>query len=170
MRPDRRPLDGKCDGPVPYVSQAPQAVRSAGGRRRDRALSAAAPAGGTLHPDKRDAIGLPVQVHGLRNISRTAAVRAVVRSQSLSPSCYRRLSPRAKGFSLKIVLRYESRTKCRIPLTERYSAGFPGPAHGGRNEDVYSIDSSGRPLISRFNFRNGRHPNSIWVVPITPAA
>ena len=31
--PDRRPLDGKCDGPVPYVSQAPQAVRSAGGRR-----------------------------------------------------------------------------------------------------------------------------------------
>jgi hypothetical protein len=31
--PDRRPLDGKCDGPVPYVSQAPLAVRSAGGCR-----------------------------------------------------------------------------------------------------------------------------------------
>ena len=83
--PDRQPQDGKYDSPVPYVSQAPQAVRSAGSRRWDRVLPACARAGRTLQADKRDAFGLTVQVHWLRNISSTAATRAVVRSHSLSP-------------------------------------------------------------------------------------
>ena len=35
--------------------------------------------------DKRDPVDLAVQIHGLRNISTAAAVRAVVRSHSFSP-------------------------------------------------------------------------------------
>ena len=73
-------------------SQAPQAVRSAGGRRWDRALPAGAPAGGTLQTDKCDALGLTVQVHRFRNISSTAAIRAVVRSHSSPPSLLKALS------------------------------------------------------------------------------
>ena len=73
-------------------SQAPQAVRSAGGRRRDWALPAGAPAGGTLQADKSDTFGLTVQVHRLRNIPTTAAIRAVVRSHSSPPSWLRALS------------------------------------------------------------------------------
>ena len=74
------------------LSQAPQAVRSAGGRRRDWALPAGAPASGAFQADKCDTVGLTVQVHGLRNISTTAAVRAVVRSHSSPPSWLRELS------------------------------------------------------------------------------
>jgi hypothetical protein len=75
------------DGPDPNVfSQAPLAVRSAGGRRRDSSFPAGAPTCGTFQTDKRDAFGLTVQIHWLRNISATAAIRAVVRSHSLSPS------------------------------------------------------------------------------------
>jgi hypothetical protein len=66
-------------------SQAPQAVRSAGGRRWDWALPAGAPAGGTLQADKSDTLRLTVQVHGLRNVSTTAATWAVVRSHSSPP-------------------------------------------------------------------------------------
>jgi hypothetical protein len=66
-------------------SQAPRAVRSAGGRGRDWALPACAPAGGALQADKCDAFGLTVQVHRLGNISTPAATRAVVRSHSSSP-------------------------------------------------------------------------------------
>jgi len=63
-------------------SQAPQAVRSASGRRWDWALSAGAPADSTLQTDKGNAFGLTVQVHGLCSISSTAATRAVVRIHS----------------------------------------------------------------------------------------
>jgi hypothetical protein len=48
-------------------------------------LPASAPANRTLKPDKSDALRLPVRVHGLRNISSTAATRAVVRSHSSPP-------------------------------------------------------------------------------------
>jgi hypothetical protein len=73
-------------------SQAPQAVRSARGRRWDHEFPAGAPAGRTLQADKSDAVGLTIQVHRLRNISTTAAVRAVVRSHSFSPSVLNALS------------------------------------------------------------------------------
>ena len=67
-------------------SQAPRAVRSASGRRWDGVFPASALANGTLQTDKGDAFRLTVQVHRLRNISSTAAVRAVVRSHSSPPS------------------------------------------------------------------------------------
>jgi hypothetical protein len=75
-------------------SQAPQAVRSAGGRRWDKAFPARARADGTFQADERDAFGLTVQVHGLRNISSTTATRAVVRNHSSPPSGLRALSTR----------------------------------------------------------------------------
>ena len=92
-------------------SQAPQAVRSAGGRRWDQALPAGAPAGRTLQPNKCDTFGLTVQVHRLRNVSSTAAVRAVVRSHSSPPSWLRAFSTTWALNSPKSVLRYESRTR-----------------------------------------------------------
>jgi hypothetical protein len=67
-------------------SQALLAVRSAGAWRRDGMLPASAPAGRAFRADKRDAFGLTVQVHWLRNISSTAATWAVVRSQYSPPS------------------------------------------------------------------------------------
>jgi len=73
-------------------SQAPQAVRSARGRRWDGVFPASALANGTKHTDKSDAFGLTVQVHWLRNISSAAAVRTVVRSHSFSPSVLLALS------------------------------------------------------------------------------
>jgi len=63
-------------------SQAPQAVRSARSSRWDRAFPASARADSTFHADKRDAVRLTVQVHRLRDISRTAAIRTVVRAHS----------------------------------------------------------------------------------------
>ncbi len=66
----------------PYVSQAPQAVRSAGGRRWDRAFPASTRTSRAFHSDKCDTFGLTVQVHRLRNIPRTAAIRAVFRIHS----------------------------------------------------------------------------------------
>jgi hypothetical protein len=72
--------------------QAPQVVRSTRGRRWDWALPACAPAGGTFQADKGDAFGLTVQVHRLRNISSTAATRAVVRSHSSPPSVLKAFS------------------------------------------------------------------------------
>jgi hypothetical protein len=93
------------------LSQAPQAVRSAGGRRWDGALPASAPAGGAIDADKGDALGLTVQVHWLRNISTTAAVWAVVRSHSIPPSWLKALST-TRGRNLpKSHSRYESRTR-----------------------------------------------------------
>ena len=92
-------------------SQAPQAVRSARGRRWDGVFPASASANGTLQTDKGDAFGLTVQVHRLRNISSTAAVRAVVRSHSYSPSVLLALSTTEAQVGLLIVLRYESRTR-----------------------------------------------------------
>ena len=66
--------------------QIPRAVRLAGGRRRDWTLPARAPASGTLQADKRDAFGLTIQVDRLRNISSTAAIRAVFGFHSIPPS------------------------------------------------------------------------------------
>ena len=74
--------DGKYDGPVPNVSQAPQAVRSAGGRRRIGAVLARTRADRTLYSDKRDAFGPAIPVHRLRNISSTVATRAGIQSAS----------------------------------------------------------------------------------------
>src|ERR1700685_2918455 len=92
------------------LSQTPQAVRSAGGRRWEWVLPASAPADRTLQADKSDAFRLTVRVHGLRNISSTAANRAVVRSHSSPPSGLRALSTMRARNLPEIVLRYESRT------------------------------------------------------------
>src|SRR5208283_253412 len=92
-------------------SQAPPAVRSACGDGRTRALPAGTPAGRTLHTDKGNTLGLTVQVHGLRNVSSTAAVRAVVRTHSSSLSVERH-SARTRALHVQqSSLRYESRTK-----------------------------------------------------------
>src|SRR5207302_2003156 len=53
--------------------------------RWKRAIPSSAPAGRTFQSDECNAIRLSVQVHWLRNVSCTAAVRAVVRTHS-SPS------------------------------------------------------------------------------------
>ena len=66
-------------------SQAPQAVRSARGRRWDRAFPSTACAGRTFHPNKCNAFGLTADVHRLGNIPGTAAAQAILRSH-LSPS------------------------------------------------------------------------------------
>jgi len=63
-------------------SQAPQAVRSARGRRWDRVFPSSACAGRTLQSDKCDAFGLATDVHWLGNVSGTAAARAVLRIHS----------------------------------------------------------------------------------------
>jgi hypothetical protein len=55
-------------------SQAPQAVRSARGRRRDRMFPAGAATDRAFGADKRDPVDLTVQVHRLRHISTAAAV------------------------------------------------------------------------------------------------
>ena len=67
-------------------SQAPRAVRSARGRGWDLALSTGAPTYGAFQADKRNAFGLTVQVHRLRDISSTATIRAVVRTHTDPPS------------------------------------------------------------------------------------
>jgi len=69
-------------------SQAPLAVRSAGGCGRGWKFPSAACAGRTFHPDKRNPLGLAIQVHRFRDVSGTAAIRAVVRAQP-SPLCGR---------------------------------------------------------------------------------
>jgi hypothetical protein len=104
-------------------SQAPQAVRSAGGRGRDWALPAGAPAGGTLQADKSDTFGLTVQVHRLGNVSTTATTRAVVRSHSSPPSWLKVLSITWALNSLQNVLRYELRTRFCESGTSGFSAG-----------------------------------------------
>ena len=77
---------GRCDGSGSYVfHRTPQAVRSARGGGRDRELPSAASAGRTFQADKCDAFGLAVHVYWLRHVSRTAAIRAVVRIGSCSP-------------------------------------------------------------------------------------
>jgi len=55
-------------------------------------LPASAGAGRALQTDKRDALGLTVQVHRFRDISSTAAIRAVVRTQSSPPSLLKAFS------------------------------------------------------------------------------
>ena len=67
-------------------SQAPQAVRSARGRRLDRASSSAPATGGAFHADERDSFRLTVDVHRFRDKSTAATVRAVVRVHSSPPS------------------------------------------------------------------------------------
>lgn len=102
--------DGKSDSPVPNVSQAPQAVRSAGGRRWDGAFLTRARADRTFCADKRDAVGLTIQIHWLRNISSTAAIRAGIQS-AFSPSGLRALCMKKTRSPPVIDLCYESRTR-----------------------------------------------------------
>src|ERR1700686_4330188 len=68
-------------------SQAPQAVRSARGRRGRRILPSAAGAGRTLQTDKCNAFGPTADVHRARNISATATAQAVFRSHSFPLNC-----------------------------------------------------------------------------------
>ena len=110
-RPGPSTVRTGSDGPVPYVSQAPQAVRSAYGRRWDWADSASSLTGRTLHADKCDSLGLAIQIHRLRNISRATAVRALVRYHSSPPSLVKVLSMREERILRQSVSRYESRTK-----------------------------------------------------------
>ena len=105
--------DGKYDGPVPNVSQAPQAVRSAGGRRRIAAFLARTRANGTLHSDKRDAFRLAIPVHRLRYISRTVATRAEIQG-AFSPSGLQALCTTKTQNLQMTCLRYESRTNFSI--------------------------------------------------------
>jgi hypothetical protein len=93
------------------LSQAPQAVRSAGGRRWGWAFPSGARAGRTLQADECNAVGLTVHVHRLRNKSTTAAIRAVVRSHSSPPSVLGALSTKQARNFRQNVLRYESRTR-----------------------------------------------------------
>ena len=74
-------------------SQAPQAVRSAGGRGWDWAFPSGACADWAFQADKCDAIGLTVQVHGFRHISGAAAIRAVIRTQTSPPSVLNAFCP-----------------------------------------------------------------------------
>jgi hypothetical protein len=68
-------------------SQAPQAVRSAHGRRWDRMFPAGSRADRTLEIDERNALGLTVQVDRFCDISRAPAIRAIVRCHSSPPQC-----------------------------------------------------------------------------------
>jgi hypothetical protein len=72
---------------VPYVSQVPQAVRSAGGFRWDRAFPTCATTSGAFALDKCYPVFLTIQFDRLRNVSRTAALRAFFRSHSSPPQC-----------------------------------------------------------------------------------
>jgi hypothetical protein len=86
-------------------SQAPQAVRSARGRRGNRISPSTAYASRTLHADKCNALGLTTDVHSLGNVSGAAAARAVFRIHS-SPSVARSFSPnRARSGTNFILLR-----------------------------------------------------------------
>ena len=60
-------------------SQVPQAVRSARGRGGHRIFPSAAGTGWTLQADKCHAPGLAFDLHGLGNVSGTAAAQAAVR-------------------------------------------------------------------------------------------
>jgi|GEM_PF-2586394 hypothetical protein len=71
--------------PGSYVSQAPQAVRSARSIGWNRVFPSTATASRALHSDKCDALGLATDVHRLGNVSGTAAARTVLRIHS-SPS------------------------------------------------------------------------------------
>jgi len=73
-------------------SQAPRAVRSAGGRRWD-VSPARTPANRAFDADKRDPLRLSIQVDRFRDISATAAVRAVGQSHSRPPQVKAILTP-----------------------------------------------------------------------------
>ena len=78
-------------------SQAPQAVRSARSLGREFSFPAGTRADRALGSDKRDPLGLTVHVHRFRNISRAAAIRAVVRTQTSPPSSVVRIFTRLRA-------------------------------------------------------------------------
>jgi hypothetical protein len=88
-RPDRR--TGSITVRSRTFSQAPRAVRSAGGCRRDRVWPSAALACRASHTNKGDSLRSSIQVHRLRHVSTTAAIRAVVRFHSSPPSVIERI-------------------------------------------------------------------------------
>jgi len=119
-------------------SQAPQAVRSARGRRWDRAFPTAADAGRTLHPDKGNALGLAADVHRLGNVSGTAAARAVLRihsSPSVGPECFTNsCAPRQK---VNCVTKYEQSWRLR----ESEGSGPPViPARADKSNPLGAAD------------------------------
>ena len=67
-------------------------MRSACSRRRDRIYPSATSAAGAFRPDERNAFGLTADVRRLRDISGTAAARAVLGSHR-PPQLLRSLSP-----------------------------------------------------------------------------
>jgi hypothetical protein len=90
-------------------SQAPQAVRSARGRRGHRAFPSTPCAGRTLQADECHPVGLTADVHGSGNVSGTAAARAVFRIHS-SPSIVRSFSSiRVRCATMLILLRNANR-------------------------------------------------------------
>lgn len=137
--------DGKYDGPVPNVSQAPQAVRSAGGRRRIRAFLARTRADGTSYSDKRDAFGLAIPVDRLRNISGTVATRAEIQS-AFSPSGLLTLCTTKTPNLQATCLCYESRTTFPQPVESRRPIGKARCwqiSNGVRNEPRKRAHSGG---------------------------
>jgi hypothetical protein len=103
-------------------SQAPQAVRSARGRRGNRISPSTACASRTLHADKCNALGPTADVHSLGNVSGAAAARAVFRIHS-SPSVVKEFftESRSQRQKLHSVTKHE---QVRIRGTRR-KADFP---------------------------------------------
>jgi hypothetical protein len=86
VRPGPSTVRREVGRPGPHAFRKhPQTVRSACGFGWDWAFPSAAPTRRTFQPDKRDSVRLAIQVHRFRDISCTAAIRAVVRMQPLSP-------------------------------------------------------------------------------------
>jgi small subunit ribosomal protein S6 len=80
-----------------------QAVRSARGRRGSRLVPSTACAGGALHADESNALGLTTHVHRLGNVSGSAAARAVFRIHS-SPSVAKESFTNSSGQRQKVDL------------------------------------------------------------------
>src|ERR1700693_5045237 len=93
-------------------SQAPQAVRSARGRRWDRAFPSTACAGRTFHPNKCNAFGPTADIHRLGNIHGTAAARAILRSH-LSPSVAIEFFTKSASLRQKVICVTKHEQCCR---------------------------------------------------------
>ena len=166
------------DAPGSYVSQAPQAVRSACGRRRHRISPSTACAGRTLQADKCNAFRLTADVHRPSNISGTAAARAVFRIHS-SPSVAKESSTNSRSQSHKVNpvtkhehVRVRTRQPQHLPLSRGYVTAESLAAsehlwmeHGTASRPSFRrLRGSGRALCAR-SIRNlwiWRLPRESW--------